>query len=101
MLSLYLYFEQQMYVNILCDSLYIDSLRLLFNFTRSSVTRMSVEQKHNVMKNVDGQERATLDAKIPSTKEEEKAKSSSSSSCSEDEEEVESSESETGMSEWE
>ncbi|KAL4232952.1 hypothetical protein ACF0H5_007640 [Mactra antiquata] len=50
---------------------------------RSSVTRMSVEQKHNVMKNVDGQERATLDSKIPPTKEEEKK--SSSSSCSEDE----------------
>ncbi|XP_053397547.1 protein phosphatase 1 regulatory subunit 12A-like isoform X3 [Mercenaria mercenaria] len=60
---------------------------------RSSVTRMSVEQKHNVMKNVDGQERATLDV-IPPATEEEKAKSSSSS-CSEEEESESSTESET------
>ena len=59
---------------------------------RSSVTRMSVEQKHNVMKSVDGQERGTLDVIPP---EEEKAKSSSSS-CSE-EDETSSTESETGM----
>jgi hypothetical protein len=52
---------------------------------------MSVEQKHNVMKSVDGQERGTLDVIPP---EEEKAKSSSSS-CSE-EEETSSTESETG-----
>ncbi|XP_052809885.1 protein phosphatase 1 regulatory subunit 12A-like isoform X9 [Mya arenaria] len=51
---------------------------------RSSVTRMSVEQKHNVMmKNVD-QEKANLDGGHEPSLTEEKAKSSSSS-CSEDE----------------
>ena len=56
---------------------------------RSSVTRMSVEQKHNVMKIVEP-ERITLDPKIVE-KEEEKIKSSSSSASDE-----ETSESETG-----
>lgn len=53
---------------------------------------MSIEQKHNVMKNVD-QEKATLvEPKIPPMQEEEKAQSSSST-CSEDEQ---TSDSETG-----
>ena len=53
------------------------------------MTRMSVEQKHNVMKIVEP-ERITLDPKIVE-KEEEKIKSSSSSASDE-----ETSESETG-----
>jgi len=56
------------------------------------VTRMSIEQKHNVMKNVD-QEKATLvEPKIPPMQEEDKTQSSSST-CSEDEQ---TSDSETG-----
>ena len=62
---------------------------IMFYFNRSSVTRMSVEQKHNVMKIVEP-ERITLDPKIVE-KEEEKIKSSSSSASDE-----ETSESETG-----
>ena len=57
------------------------------------MTRMSVEQKHNVMKIIEPEvpERITLDPKIIQEKEEEKLKSSSSSASEE-----ETSESETG-----
>ena len=49
------------------------------------MTRMSVEQKHNVMKASD--EERLIDAKMAPTKEEEPVKTSSSS-CSEDETET-------------
>ena len=63
----------------------------IFNYVyRSSVTRMSVEQKHNMMKT--DQDRLPVEGKMPPTKEEEQTKINSSS-CSEEE----TSESDTGL----
>lgn len=60
--------------------------KIHLTYFRSSVTRMSVDQKHNVNVKTVEQERAALEAALQSpTEEEEKVLKSSSSSASEEE----------------